>query len=521
MAAGAGSNDDELIGSLKTKISSNPEDWNSRWELARIYFKLAGFTKYGQEKSWLWTEPLFKRTELNKKLAPIFPQPSISCQQQLLQILDRNPEQPPALIMAGYYHDSINQKEIALWYFRRALALTPGSVEANTALADFYLDEWQPAEVLQLLSRFNSPELVLRKGIAEIQLGQYQLALGYLLQADPLPPEWQITKNLNLAKVYLALGDCNHCNALLNQGSSIQDYITISYISDQSGQSHSIPAKLFHQGDQVLECWLQTECGEWHRVRLNFLFPNQELPAVVISQNTDDIHGNEPKPETNPPKLTYLIMNNNLPLRFKINHDLPMVKTRDIEIQSELNREVTGGNADQIAPKWQWALSNDLRVWSPWQQGIASRRWRLNCGDGEKLVYVRCKPANGSGGMNIGTIRVILDTCPPELEATTWQTREPTDSRMQDRLIRFRFNEPVMPKTVVYQSGIPTPPELNPSAKDYQSEISIELTVDALQDPIDILELIAVDQAGNQSSFLFEMSATGLQPKLDPRQPPK
>jgi tetratricopeptide (TPR) repeat protein len=204
---GAEFGDNELIKSLTARIGLNPADNDARWELARAYYDLAGFRDYYQVKSCLWTENTFRKTALNSKLPPVLPQAAQCCRQQLLAILDRNPGDGLALTMAGDYQYFYNQKEIALWYYRRAVELNPDSKAALLALADYYLSEWQPAKVLELLSKSGGSDFTLRKGIAWIQLSEYQLALGYLLQADSLPSWLQTTRDLNLFKVYLALGD--------------------------------------------------------------------------------------------------------------------------------------------------------------------------------------------------------------------------------------------------------------------------------------------------------------------------
>lgn len=209
---GAEFGDKERIKSLTAKIRLNPADKEARWGLAQAYFELAGFKDYFQAKSWLWTENTFKKTTLSSQLPPVIPQAAQYCRQQLLAIFNRDPGVGPALTMAGDYHYFYNHKEIALWYYRRAVELNPGSTVALLALADFYLSEWQPAKVLDLLSKHSGPDFALRKGIAWIQSSEYQLALGYLLQADSLPSRLQVTKDLNLFKVYIALGDYGHGN---------------------------------------------------------------------------------------------------------------------------------------------------------------------------------------------------------------------------------------------------------------------------------------------------------------------
>lgn len=204
---GAEVSDNERVKSLAAKVRLNPADNAARWGLAQAYFELAGFKDYFQARSWLWTESAFKKAALNPMLPKVLPQAAQYCKQQLLAILDNDPSVGPALTMAGDYHYYYNQKEIALWYYRQAVDLNPDSTAALLALADFYLSEWQPAKVLELLSKRGGPEFAFRKGIAWIQSGEYQLALGYLLQTDSLPSGFKVTKELNLLKVYLALGD--------------------------------------------------------------------------------------------------------------------------------------------------------------------------------------------------------------------------------------------------------------------------------------------------------------------------
>jgi tetratricopeptide (TPR) repeat protein len=207
IAQGAEAEDPEWMGKLQAKVRFNPEDNDARLELARAYYVQAGFRDYFQAKSWLWTENSFRKTALHSNLPQVSPKVAQSCRRQLLTILDRDPGAGLALAMAGDYHDYYNQKEIALWYYRQAVALQPDSTVIQLALADFYLSEWQPAKVLELLSKSSGPDVALRKGVAWLQSGEYQLALGYLLQADLLPPGLVITRDLNLCKIYGALGD--------------------------------------------------------------------------------------------------------------------------------------------------------------------------------------------------------------------------------------------------------------------------------------------------------------------------
>ncbi len=207
--------DDATILKLKSRILQNPADNDTRLKLAGIYYELAGFQHHFTVKTLLWTEPLYKRAGFTNKLPQILPQPSTACQQLLLHILDRDGNNRSALVMAGNYHLYMNQKEIGLWYLRRVWERNPDSIEINLDLADYYLDEWLPAQVLKLLDRHNSPEACLRKGAALIQSGEYQLALGYLLKADPLPPLWEITRDLNLLKVYLILRDYQNFDSLI------------------------------------------------------------------------------------------------------------------------------------------------------------------------------------------------------------------------------------------------------------------------------------------------------------------
>lgn len=206
---GAGAGERDRIRSLNARVLENPADHEARLKLAEAYFGLAGLKDYFLAKSWLWTESNFKKALLSPELPKVSPQVAQICGRQLLAVLDDNPDSVLALVMSGAYHDFHNQKEIAHWYYRRALELRPDSAISLLALADFYLSQWQPAKVLDLLSQKDGSDFALRKGIAWFQSGEYPMALGYLLQADPLPPWLQIARDLNLCKVYLALEDYN------------------------------------------------------------------------------------------------------------------------------------------------------------------------------------------------------------------------------------------------------------------------------------------------------------------------
>jgi hypothetical protein len=183
--------------------------WNSSIQYQSVYelYQAAGFSEYFRQRALLWTETTKRRNDLLPKL----PAGAIiniqQLQGQLLRLLEFNPGDPAALLMTGNYHYFYRQKQTALWYYQQAQKFAPDSEAVRLALADFYLGEWQPEQAKETLTGLKSPAVSLRMGAACLQSGEYVLALGYLIQADPLPEEWQVIRAKDLCKTYLALGD--------------------------------------------------------------------------------------------------------------------------------------------------------------------------------------------------------------------------------------------------------------------------------------------------------------------------
>jgi tetratricopeptide (TPR) repeat protein len=207
-ALGTGTKADNII---------QPDNFLAQYDLAQELYETAGLADYFGQRSLLWTETHKRRNELASKL-PVIPLAQIEqFQAQVFHLLELNSDYLEGLILAGDYHFFCRQKQTALWYYQKAKSLAPYSEMANLALADFYLNEWQPGRVRELLAGFRSPAAMLRKGAACLQAGEYPLALGYLIQADPLPPMWQITRDKDLYKTYLALGETKQANLLVKE----------------------------------------------------------------------------------------------------------------------------------------------------------------------------------------------------------------------------------------------------------------------------------------------------------------
>lgn len=883
---GAELGDIDHIKSLTVKIRSNPGDNDARWGLARTYFELAGFKEYFQAKSWLWTENSFRKAALSSKLPQVLPQAAQNCREQLLAILDRNPDNGLALTMAGDYHYFYNQKEIALWYYRRAVELSPDSKDALLALADFYLSEWQPTKVLELLSKNSGPDFAIRKGVSWIQLNEYQLALGYLLQAEPLPSWLQVTKGLNLYKAYLTLGDYSRCNNhfqtenfpgvipatlfkelqgwtaflandfktaerlwnegtpinpdyyfwqsnqlgkrfptlpdgtqnvplfkrnnflqatswilqgylyaqksdpgfsyqaflagikadhlslvgflaasrvlfqkqeyqkaldMLNQGLAVNskfgpllseradvyqklgrfneakqdreaarlntragqdgtarlslfpawkvtdksanesvnivirgdtqdltgfwisgngvdwdwvpywggpimvpsrfkqgwwlpvgpglsgqayyldnliteifqkpidpprvtddggfvvlkfpvpvklvirinqgNFTENSHVSEGFGLEHTVPTELFGPGNQMIDCWFQTMNGVWNRISFHITLPGDRNQTAPESRNSIENLSDESTESTSPPKLSSVMIADELPgyykiiwstdqavsswlrvlsergqwseipaiidpygrftgwvpktavfgrialkseagdavvyysapelnrrlgqnrlFRFIVNDGSILVNSRNITIKLETDNDfpVADQNTGE-SPEIQWSISNDQRVWSPWHQGFKTRQWRFNSGEGEQLVYIRYKLTGDPSPAKIAVIPVALDTLPPELKIFDWQLRTTTGSQTKMMVIRFTFNEPVLLRSIIPETGTSVAGKDN-NSNDFQPKITVELPVK--ESPIS-LELAVTDQAGNETRFWGEASTAGLYQKSD------
>ncbi len=198
-------------------ITTSADDFETQYELTQDLYKTSGLAAYFEERSLLWTETTKRRNDLFSKL-PTIPKGELEqFQIQVFHLLELNPHDPLVLILAGNYHDYCRQKQTALWYYQQAFELAPQSEAVKLALADYYLYEWQPEKVKQILSGQKSPAIFLRKGAASIQSGEFTLALGYFLQSTPLSTPWQVARDKDLFKAYLALGEIPNASLLINQ----------------------------------------------------------------------------------------------------------------------------------------------------------------------------------------------------------------------------------------------------------------------------------------------------------------
>lgn len=203
-------NNDEVPGvalyeSLLTLVRTHPGDVKSRLRLARLMYIRSGLPGYLATRSLLWAENNSRSEPLRRKLPVVDGTLVSECQKQLLRILEQDPKNSEALLMAGNCQLFASQNQNALWYFRQALANAADN-QARLALADYYLQEWQPAEALQALADTSGPEIALRKGIAYLELDDYPMAYGFLLEAAPLPQAYRWTREKDLFKAALALG---------------------------------------------------------------------------------------------------------------------------------------------------------------------------------------------------------------------------------------------------------------------------------------------------------------------------
>jgi hypothetical protein len=65
-----------------------------------------------------------------------------------------------------------------------------------------------------------------------------------------------------------------------------------------------------------------------------------------------------------------------------------------------------------VAANTTWAVSNDLKTWSAWQQGDVAMKWRLNPGDHEQLVYIK-NQITGMTKTSFQVIPVVINTIAP------------------------------------------------------------------------------------------------------------
>ena len=194
-----------LYESLQTLVRTHPGDVKSRIRLVRLMYSQSGLPEYLATRSLLWAENNSRSEPLRGKLPAVNPALVSECQKQLLRILDQDPRNSEALLMAGNCQLFVEQKQNALWYFHQALTDASDN-QARLALADYYLQEWQPAEALQVVANETGPEIALRKGIAYLELNDYPMAYGFLLEAAPLPQAYRWTREKDLFKASLALG---------------------------------------------------------------------------------------------------------------------------------------------------------------------------------------------------------------------------------------------------------------------------------------------------------------------------
>ncbi|HBF40146.1 MAG TPA: hypothetical protein DDW50_22920, partial [Firmicutes bacterium] len=198
-------------------ITIPANDFETQLEQTQQLYQASGMAAYFEERSLLWTETTKRRNDLFLKL-PTVPEAELNrFQTRVFHLLELNPHDPFALILAGNYHDYCRQKQTALWYYLQAYKAAPQLEAVRLALADYYLYDWQPEKVREILAEADSSAVSLRKGAAYLQCGEFTLALGYFLQSTPLPSTWQITRDKDLFKTYLALGEPQHAAMLVNQ----------------------------------------------------------------------------------------------------------------------------------------------------------------------------------------------------------------------------------------------------------------------------------------------------------------
>lgn len=198
----------------KPNPAKNPAAIQPQIELARDYYVQSGLSGYFQDLSLLWTEPLKRRASFLPGMTKVDPEIARRMREEVIKILQYDPDNLTALTLAGDYHYYFNQKETALWYYQQAKKSNPESVEAYLPLAGYYLMNWQPEPVIELLEKLDTPQAALRKGAAYIQLSSYPLALGCLLQTSGLSQGLRQTRDKDLLKVRLNLGDLSSAKTL-------------------------------------------------------------------------------------------------------------------------------------------------------------------------------------------------------------------------------------------------------------------------------------------------------------------
>lgn len=176
-------------------------------DLATDYYQRSGLEDYFGMSSLLWTETIKRRNDLQMKLPPIDPDLVRKFRAELANVITQTSNIPELYILAGQYQLYKGQYESALWNFQQAFQLKPESTDARNALADYFLSRWQSDEVISLLKGGKDPDSLFRLGEAYCQKNDYFAALGYLTQADPLTGEFAATRNKDMVKALLAIGE--------------------------------------------------------------------------------------------------------------------------------------------------------------------------------------------------------------------------------------------------------------------------------------------------------------------------
>ena len=199
------------------QIKTNLEEVSLKLDLAMQCYQTAGIEQQLQVRALLWTENQRRRNDLTKRLPTVDASLARQCQALLIQVLQLDGNNQTALIMAGDYHALYHQPSTAAWYYQRALGLDSESIRARLALADLYLENWQPREVLGLLESSPGSAVAFRKGEAYLQCGEYQLAEVCFLEATSLPRALQSVRDKDLLKMGLALGRAETYQNLLTE----------------------------------------------------------------------------------------------------------------------------------------------------------------------------------------------------------------------------------------------------------------------------------------------------------------
>ena len=139
-----------------------PEDFQGLYRLAWDDYQTNGLADYFQERALLWTETSKRRNDLVQKLPTVAPAKLQQFQAQVVHLLELNPNDPLSLLLAGDYHYFAHQKADGSLVLSASPKLAPQSETVNLALADFYLNEWQPERVKELLAGFKSSQISLR-----------------------------------------------------------------------------------------------------------------------------------------------------------------------------------------------------------------------------------------------------------------------------------------------------------------------------------------------------------------------